>query len=168
MPFERNLHITVFGTCKRTFDRFIRQNRHTARFARSNWNLLFHLTATCENFFAFILIISTIDYLASRVPGHPWTFFPVSDGLRTCWDSPKPLCTKLAFWLRVPAGHLSRITDSNILIIWKMKKARPGASAIFADTQAGVLNVPVPAAVSGQLHFPCAPPHREKRYFPVR
>ena len=36
--------ITVFGTCKRTFDRFIRQNRHTARFARSNWNLLFHLT----------------------------------------------------------------------------------------------------------------------------
>ena len=38
--------ITVFGACKRTFDRFIRQKRHTARFSRNNWNLLFHLTAT--------------------------------------------------------------------------------------------------------------------------
>lgn len=126
------------------------------------------LLATSEHFFENISVVLHPDYLASRVPGHLRAFFPVFDGLRTCCDYPKPLCTKLAFWLRVPAGHLSRITDSNILIIWKMKKARPGASAIFADTQAGVLNVPVPAAVSGQLHFPCAPPHRGKRYFPVR
>ena len=127
-----------------------------------------HSQATCENFFTFILTISTIDYLASRGPGHPQAFFPVSDGLRTCWDSPKPLCTKLAFWLRVPGGRLSEITDSKNITIRKMKKARPGAPAVFADTRAGVLNVPVPAAVSGQLHFPCAPPHRRKRYFPVR
>ena len=67
-----------------------------------------HSQATCESFFAFILIISTIDYLASRVPGHPRAFFPVSDGFRTCWDSPKPLCTKLAFWPRVPGRTLIR------------------------------------------------------------
>ena len=84
-----------------------------------------HSQATCENFFAFILIISTIDYLASRVPGHPRAFFPVSDGLRTCWDSPKPLCTKPQFWLRVPGGRLSGIIDSKNLTIRKMKKARP-------------------------------------------
>ena len=47
--------------------------------------------------------------------------------------------------------------------IKKMKKARPGAPAVFADTRAGVLNVPVPAAVSGQLHFPYAPSHKGKR-----
>ena len=127
-----------------------------------------HSQATCENSFALILKISTIDHLASRVPGHPQAFFPVSDGFRTCWDSPKPLCTKLAFWLRVPGGRLSGITDLNIITIKKMKKARPGAPAVFADTRTGVLNVPVPAAVSSQLHFPCAPPRRGKRYFPVR
>ena len=127
-----------------------------------------HSQATCESFFAFILIISTIDYLASRVPGHPRAFFPVSDGFRTCWDSPKPLYTKLAFWLRVHGGRLSGITESIILVVRKMKKARPGAPAVFAGTRAGVLNVPVPAAVSSQLHFPCAPPRRGKRYFPVR
>ncbi len=127
-----------------------------------------HSQATCENFFAFILIISTIDYLASRVPGHPRAFFPTFDGLRTCWDSPKPLCTKLAFWLRVPGGRLSGITDSKTITIRKMKKAQPGAPAVFADTRAGVLNVPVPAAVSGQLHFPCVLPHKGKRYFPVQ
>lgn len=112
------------------------------------------------------LSLSLSDYLASRVPGHPRAFFPVSDGLRTCWDSPKPLCTKLAFWLRVPGGRLSEITDSIILVIREMKKAQPGAPAFFADTRSGVLIVPVPAAVSGQLHFPCAPPHRGKRYLP--
>ncbi len=127
-----------------------------------------HSRATCEKFFAFILIISTIHYFASRVPGHPRAFFPVSDGFRTCWDSPKPLCTTPQFWLRVPGGRLSGITDSNIIIIRKMKKARPGAPADFSDTRTGVLIVPVPAAVSGQLHFPCAPPHRGKRYFPVQ
>ena len=127
-----------------------------------------HSQATCENFFTFILKISAIDYLASRVPGHPRAFFPVSDELRTCWDSPKPLCTKPRFWLRVPGGRLSGITDSNIIIFRKMKKARPGAPAVFADTRAGVLNVPVPAAVSGQRHFPCVPPHRGRRCFPVR
>ena len=127
-----------------------------------------HSQATCENFFPIILKKSTIDYLASRVPGHPPAFFPVSDGLGTCWDSPKPLCTKPQFWLRVPGGRLSGIKDSKNITIRKMKKARLGAPAVFADTRAGVLNVPVPAAVSGQLHFPCAPPHRGKRYFPVR
>ena len=127
-----------------------------------------HSQATCENFFAFILIISTIDYLASRVPGHPRAFFTVSDGFRTCWDSPKPLCTKLAFWLRVPGGCLSGFTESIILVVRKIKKARPGAPAVFADTRAGVLNVPVPAAVFGQLHFPCAPLQRGKRCFLVR
>ena len=79
-----------------------------------------HSRATCENIFAIILKISTIDCLASRAPGHPRAFFPVSDGLRTCWDSPKPLCTKLAFWLLVPGGRLSGITDSNIITIRKM------------------------------------------------
>ena len=44
--------ITVFETCKRTFDRFIRQNRLTTRFPRDNWNLfkgVFNLKIDAED-----------------------------------------------------------------------------------------------------------------------
>ena len=127
-----------------------------------------HSQATCENYFAFILIISTINYLASRVPGHPRAFFPVSQGSELVGIVPNPYVQNLRFGCASLPGHLSGITDSNIRLISEMKKARPGAPAVFADTRVGVLNVPVPAAVSGQLYFPCAPPYRGKRYFPVR
>ena len=75
----------------------------------------------------FCICFDNIGYRLPRKqgPGSPRAFFPVSARLRTCWDSPKPLCTKLAFWLRVPGGRLSGITDSQNITIRKMKKPGP-------------------------------------------
>ena len=60
----------------------------------------------------FCIYFDNINYRLPRKqgPGSPPGLLPLSDGLRTCWDSPKPLCTKLAFWLRVPGGRLSRLS----------------------------------------------------------
>jgi len=144
-----------------------------------------HSQATCESFFAFILKLSTIDYLASRVPGHtePYSPSPTDSELVGAhdvrWTSvlrrperseevPNPYVQNLRFGCASLGDTCQESQIPIFLLSGKMKKDRPGAPAIFADTRAGVLNVPVPAAVSGQLHFPCAPLHREKRYFPVR
>ena len=51
-------------------------------------------------------------------------------------------------------------------LLSKNEKGSAQSTCDFADTRTGVLNVPVPAAVSGELHYPYAPSHRGKRYFP--
>lgn len=61
-----------------------------------------------------------------------------------------------------PGGTLIRNHRFQHHYYQENEKARPGTPAVFTATLAGVLNVPVSAVVSGQLRFPCVPPHRGK------
>ena len=105
---------------------------------------------------------------ASNARGPPARPFRPSVVLCLLGKIPNPLEHNFVVAARSCGTLFKKTTDFGFVHFLKMKKEPVRTPEKFSSVRIGAFNVPVPAAVSGQLHFPFSQHHIGMQYSPAR